>query len=90
MGCGELELVHGENHHERAMELLLGLREGREKGWGLLTMLWVSSTYSSLPWYGLRKEIELWDAMCSRLKVMTWGPPPTSGKVDGAVVEVFR
>jgi hypothetical protein len=21
MGCGELELFHGENHHERAMEL---------------------------------------------------------------------
>jgi hypothetical protein len=43
-----------------------------------------------LPWYGLRKEIELRDAMCLRLKVMTWGPPPTSGKVDSAVVEVFR
>jgi hypothetical protein len=56
----------------------------------LLTMLWVTSTYSSLPWYGLRKDIELRDAMCSRLKVTTWGPPPTSGKVDGAVVEVFR
>jgi hypothetical protein len=71
------------------MGCLLGLGEVREKGWGLLTMLWVTSTYSSLPWYSLRKEIELRDAMCSRLKMTTWGPPPTSGKVDGAVVEVF-
>jgi hypothetical protein len=31
MGCGELKLVHGENHHERAMELngMLAWVEGR-------------------------------------------------------------
>ena len=59
-------------------ESLLGLGRMKMNFGDVFTMPWVTSTYSSSPRYGLRKEIELRDAMCSRLKMTAcaWGPPP--------------
>jgi hypothetical protein len=87
MGCGELVPNNGERHHWRprsSMGRAMELGRMGKKTWGLLTMTWGSSSYSSSDLGRSRWEIGLRHHGSLRWKMMGLGTiSSNSGEVEG-------